>query len=210
MHFHVEPPDRSPALIAPNPAFPSSQDHCEDGGCSGLSITESNMAVDTATVLFYRAEGFQPEDSIQYLMGKIINLAGQDVEHKLTHTDLTNAQWIPLFKLFSGHAMNVVELARQCNLDAGAMTRTLDRMEAKGLCERLRSEKDRRVVNIQLTPQGNVAASTLPGILSTIQNAHLVGFSAAEFQSLGEYLRRMFENATSIACAATALERDRA
>jgi DNA-binding MarR family transcriptional regulator len=90
------------------------------------------------------------------------------------------------------------------------MTRTLDRLEAKGLCERLRSEIDRRVVNIQLTPQGKVAARTLPGILSTIQNAHLVGFSAAEFQSLGEYLRRMFENATSIACAATALERDRA
>jgi DNA-binding MarR family transcriptional regulator len=64
------------------------------------------------------------------------------------------------------------------------MTRTLDRLEAKGLCERLRSEKDRRVVNIQLTPQGNVAASTIPSLLSTIQNAHLVGFSAAEFQSL--------------------------
>jgi DNA-binding MarR family transcriptional regulator len=210
MRFHFEMPHRRTALIAPNPACSSSQYHCEDGGFSGLSITESNMAINTSTVSFYRAEGFQPEDSIQYLMGKIINLAGQDVERNLTHADLTNAQWIPLLKLFSGHAMNVVELARQCNLDAGAMTRTLDRLEAKGLCERLRSEIDRRVVNIQLTPQGNVAARTLPGILSTIQNAHLVGFSAAEFQSLGEYLRRMFENATSIACAATALERDRA
>jgi hypothetical protein len=129
MHFHVEPPDRSPALIAPNPACPSSQDHCEDGGCSGLSTTESNMAINTSKVSFYRAEDFQPDDSIQYVMGKIINLAGQDVERKLTHADLTNAQWIPLFKLFSGHAMNVVELARQCNLDAGAMTRTLDRLE---------------------------------------------------------------------------------
>jgi hypothetical protein len=55
-----------------------------------------------------------------------------------------------------------------------------------------------------------MAASTLPAILSTIQNAHLVGFSAAEFQSLGEYLRRILENATSIACPAMALESERA
>jgi DNA-binding MarR family transcriptional regulator len=161
------------------------------------------MAKNTAAVAFYRTESYQPEDSLQYLMGRIVNLAGQEIERKLAHTDLTNAQWIPVFKLFSSGAMNVVELSRQCNLDASAITRTLDRLEAKGLCDRIRSEDDRRVVKIQLTPQGNEAASTLPEILCSIQNAHLNGFSAAEFQTLREYLRRMLENAKSIASAVT-------
>jgi DNA-binding MarR family transcriptional regulator len=60
------------------------------------------------------------------------------------------------------------------------------------------------MVKIQLTPQGNEVAIALPAILSSIQNAHLEGFSAAEFQTLREYLRRMLENAKSIACVAIA------
>ena len=93
----------------------------------------------------------------------------------------------------------MAELARECTLDAGAMTRTLDRLEAKGLCKRVRSETDRRVVNIELTPAGTQAASDLPEILSGVQNAHLAGFSAEEFQTLRDYLRRILNNAQTIA-----------
>jgi DNA-binding MarR family transcriptional regulator len=75
----------------------------------------------------------------------------------------------------------------------------LDRLEAKGLCKRVRSEADRRVVNIELTAAGNKSASDIPEILSGVQNAHLTGFSAEEFQTLREYLRRMLNNAQSIA-----------
>jgi DNA-binding MarR family transcriptional regulator len=92
----------------------------------------------------------------------------------------------------------VAELARVCNLDAGAMTRLLDRLEAKGLCKRVRSETDRRVVNIELTAAGTQAASDIPEILSGVQNAHLVGFSADEFETLRSYLRRILNNAKSI------------
>ncbi len=148
---------------------------------------------------FYRAESYNPEDSVGYLMRQILGMVSQDIERQLAHTDLTNAQWIPLYKLYSGQASTVAELARVCNLDAGAMTRTLDRLEAKGLCKRVRSETDRRVVNIELTPAGTQAASDIPEILSGVQNAHLAGFSAEEFETLRTYLRRIMHNAQSIA-----------
>jgi DNA-binding MarR family transcriptional regulator len=148
---------------------------------------------------FYRAEGYNPEDSVGYLMRQILSMVSQEIERQLAHTDLTNAQWVPLFKLFTRQASTVAELARQCNLDAGAMTRTLDRLEAKGLCKRVRSETDRRVVNIELTPAGTQAASDIPEILSGVQNAHLAGFSAEEFETLRAYLRRILTNAQSIA-----------
>ncbi len=153
----------------------------------------------TAPTVFYRAESYRPEDSVGYLMRQILNRVGQDVERQLAHTDLTNAQWIPLFKLYSGQATTVAELARECHLDAGAMTRMLDRLEAKGLCKRVRSETDRRVVNIELTAPGTKSASDIPEILSGVQNAHLAGFSAQEFETLREYLRRILNNAQSIA-----------
>lgn len=148
---------------------------------------------------FYRAEGYNPEDSVGYLMRQILSMVSHEIERQLAHTDLTNAQWVPLFKLYTRQASTVAELARCCNLDAGAMTRTLDRLEAKGLCKRVRSETDRRVVNIELTPAGTQAASDIPEILSGVQNAHLAGFSAEEFQTLRAYLRRILANAQSIA-----------
>ncbi len=149
--------------------------------------------------VFYQAESYRPEDSVGYLMRQILNRVAHEIERQLAHTDLTNAQWIPLFKLYSGHATTVAELARECNLDAGAMTRMLDRLEAKGLCKRVRSESDRRVVNIEITPAGSQAASDIPEILSGVQNAHLAGFNVEEFETLREYLRRILNNAQSIA-----------
>jgi DNA-binding MarR family transcriptional regulator len=57
-------------------------------------------------------------------------------------------------------ASTVAELARELNTDPGAMTRLLDRLECKGLCRRSRSTDDRRVVNIELTPEGEARRTT--------------------------------------------------
>jgi DNA-binding MarR family transcriptional regulator len=89
----------------------------------------------------------------------------------------------------------VAELARECHLDAGAMTRMLDRLEAKGLCKRIRSEADRRVVNLALTDAGALAAADIPSVLSGLQNAHLSGFTDDEFQMFLGFLRRILGNA---------------
>lgn len=88
----------------------------------------------------------------------------------------TYPQWFPLHKLHVGTATTVAELARECQLDTGAMTRLLDRLEAKGLCRRVRSLSDRRVVNIELTDEGRNAAEQVPHVLSRVQNEHLAGF----------------------------------
>ena len=94
-----------------------------------------------------------------------------------------------------GQASTVAELARECHLDAGAMTRLLDRLESKGLCRRVRSQEDRRVVNIELSPEGRLAAQGIPDILSRVQNTHLAGFSREEFELLKHFLNRILTNA---------------
>ena len=144
---------------------------------------------------FYRAEDYDPEESIGYLMRQILNTVGQEVERQLAHTELTNAQWIPLFKLYIGSATTAAELARACRLDAGAMTRMLDRLEAKGLIRRERSAADRRVITISLTDEGRAAAKEIPEVLSRVQNAYLADFSEPEFEILKLFLRRILHNA---------------
>lgn len=164
---------------------------------SRKSASSSAKPAPTACVAneFYRAAGYLPEESIGFLMRRVLAAVAHEVERQLEPSDLTNAQWFPLFKLFLGKVSTVAELARECQLDAGAMTRLLDRLEAKGLCRRVRSVEDRRVVNIELTDEGREAAAGIPVVLSRVQNAHLAGFSVEEFQTLKSFLRRILDNA---------------
>lgn len=146
------------------------------------------------SIEFYRAGDYLPEDSIGYLMRRVLVLITQAVGQELGPSDLTNAQWLPLYRLYMAQTSTVAELARECHLDAGAMTRLLDRLEGKGLCRRVRSQEDRRVVNIELTPEGRLAAQGIPEILSRVQNSHLLGFSREEFDLLKHYLNRILKN----------------
>jgi len=147
---------------------------------------------------FYRAVGYTTDDSIGYMMRRIISLLAQGVERELEPSGLTNAQWVPMLKLYMGCASTAAELARQCELDAGSMTRLLDRLESKQLCQRTRSSEDRRVVNLELTDAGRDAAKEIPGILCGVQNALLAGFSVDEWHTLKSYLRRMLDTAQTL------------
>jgi len=149
-------------------------------------------------IAFYKPETYQPEESAAYLMRQILNLATAEIDRALEPSGLTNAQWVPLIKLHMGHASTVAELARECNIDAGAMTRTLDRLEAKGLLARVRSSEDRRVVNLELTREGREAAKQIPAVLCTVQNAFLQGLSVAEWQQLKDLLRRIHANGLAL------------
>ncbi len=150
---------------------------------------------------FYVPENYQPEESVGYLMRRIINTVAMEIEREMGPHGLTNAQWIPLFKLSMGSASTVAELARECQLDAGAMTRLLDRLEAKGLLKRVRSSDDRRVVNLELTAEGRTAAQEIPAALCRVQNSHMKGFSHQEWETLKGLLRRILANAQEIHAA---------
>ncbi len=144
---------------------------------------------------FYKPEAYALMNSVGHMMRKIVGTVSQEAERQLEPVGLTHAQWVPLYKLALGHASTVAELARGCQLDAGGMTRLLDRMEAKGLCRRVRSSEDRRVVNIEITPEGLEAAKHIPVVLSGIQNAFLAGFSEDEWKTLTGFLTRILDNA---------------
>ncbi|MET0544205.1 MAG: MarR family transcriptional regulator [Variovorax sp.] len=132
-------------------------------------------------------------------MRRIMTAVGQSVEAQMCDPGSpTYPQWVPLHKLHMKTATTVAELARECQLDTGAMTRLLDRLEAKGLCRRIRSLTDRRVVNIELTDEGRIAAEKVPHVLSRVQNEHLAGFSHEEWEQLKSYLRRILDNAQAL------------
>jgi len=148
---------------------------------------------------FYVPGHYSPDESVGYIMKRVLSSIVREAERHLEPYDLTHAQWYPLFKLKEeGKPMGTVELARELHIGAGSMTRLLDRLEKKGLCKRTRSSTDRRVVMVAPTPEGNAAATLVPAVLSDVMNAHLSGFSKTEWQTLMNFLRRMRANGASL------------
>lgn len=144
---------------------------------------------------FYDATRLSPEDSVGYLMRKVMSSIRTQADAQLSMHDMTYAQWLPLFKLsLCQSTITVASLARDLETDPAAMTRVLDRLEAKGLVARERSTTDRRVVQLALTPEGQVVAAQVPPVLADVLNGHLSDFTHEEWQQLLKFLRRMLAN----------------
>lgn len=127
---------------------------------------------------------------LKLAMSSITRMADQAV----APLGLTAMQWRPLVILRYREINTPAELARLVTVDTGAMTRTLDRLEAKGFLTRQRCLEDRRVVLLALTASGHdVAAKILPAVAATL-NSHLEGFSKSEVNQLIGYLQRIIIN----------------
>jgi DNA-binding MarR family transcriptional regulator len=143
---------------------------------------------------FYEAAGYCADESVGWLMKRALMSVAQAADRRLEPKGITHAQWAALFMLQSRRAATVAELARETQSDPGAMTRLLDRLEAKGFCRRERSTDDRRVVRVELTPEGEIAAQEVPIVLAQVLNEHHAGFSKSEWSQLKDMLRRMVAN----------------
>ena len=152
----------------------------------------------TRPATFYRAASYAPDESVGFMMRRIVGSIVHQVDKRLVAHDLTSAQWGPLLYLQRRGRCAAVELARALQMDAGALTRLLDRLEKKGLCRRTRSTEDRRVVQVELTAAGEAAIEQVPAVLSEVLNAHLMGFSKAEWQMLKTLLQRMLASGEAL------------
>jgi DNA-binding MarR family transcriptional regulator len=143
---------------------------------------------------FYDGANYVAADSVGYLLNQVMISMRRQVEQAMIAHDLTAAQWYPLWKLKRDGPGTAQELARDMDIDAGAMTRLIDRLAAKGLLQRLRCDTDRRRVMLELTPAGEAVAGHVPQVLAEVNNAYLRDFSRDEWQQLKELLRRMLAN----------------
>lgn len=77
---------------------------------------------------------------------------------------LTTPQLLILQTLQQHPSLPIGQLAAAINLSQATATAILDRLQERGLVSRQRSNSDRRVVHVQLTPQGaNLALQPLLG-----------------------------------------------
>lgn len=157
------------------------------------SDVDSPVAADEASVL-YAADDFEPDDAVSYLLHLVVHSMKSQMEQGMEPHELTAMQWQPLYMIANGRATTAAGLARLMQVDTGAVTRMIDRLETKGLVCRKRCTEDRRIVNLTLTDAGHSRASAIPSVLCNVLNHHLDGFSPEELRLLKSFLVRMIDN----------------
>lgn len=127
---------------------------------------------------------------IKILNENLVNLIGDQMKD----FELTAAQWHPIVIIGLGKGNTPAELARIIEVDTGAMTRMIDRLESKDFLYRRRCEKDRRVVQLYLTEKGQKVTDKLLPAVSNALNSMLKGISHEEFKLFQSLLVRMVLN----------------
>jgi len=153
----------------------------------------------------YDSATYQPGKNIGAMLSRVKAemLAALDRElaadKRLAPLEMSAAQYIIIANLAGPEPKSASDLCKGISYDAGAMTRMLDRLEAKGLIRRSRSAQDRRLMHLELTEEKRTAYPRMREMSMQVANRFLHGFTKAEARQLEGFLHRMLENVHEVA-----------
>jgi DNA-binding MarR family transcriptional regulator len=154
-----------------------------------------SIIVMSKEIEFYsQSEDRGAEESLAFLMVKNALIFERLADIRLAPLDITSSQTRVLMMIgCAGFTMASV-IAKRMGTNAAGVVRSIDKLEAKGWIERVRSEEDRREVHLNLTPAGEKLISQIPLYMNETLNSSLNGFSQEEFQMLVSSLKRVADN----------------
>jgi DNA-binding MarR family transcriptional regulator len=141
---------------------------------------------------FYTVETLEPGTSIGFLVKRCGALMTQIAERHFESTNVSFTQWTTLMTLTkSAEPISATQLSNYCGHDMGALTRVVDELERRGLVRRERSRRDRRAVEIVITPAGRRQAESAKRAIVELLNELVAPYSEAELVTLIELMQRM-------------------
>src|ERR1700688_3606703 len=146
----------------------------------------------------YQVSTSRAQNSIGYLLKRSHSLMLAVIEPLLEERGFTYFQYVILSWLRDGIAVNPKDICSQFRHDSGALTRVIDQLAERGLLERIRRDRDRRKVELQLTPAGLATIEGLIPLIVEKLNLALADFSGTEFE---EFLRLLGKLNTTLQSA---------
>jgi DNA-binding MarR family transcriptional regulator len=111
---------------------------------------------------------------------------------------LTGPQVTAIKVLENFGALSLTDLSARMSATNSTMTGIADRMERDGLVERIRSETDRRVVQIALTEKGRALAAQSPVASMALFADALRSLDERDRRDLTRILRRLTDKVTEL------------
>jgi DNA-binding MarR family transcriptional regulator len=153
------------------------------------ALSEVTVANDAGTELDNLING-----GLGHLVTTVRNTIFSALERELAPLDLTASQFVVVIGAMRGRARTVNEFCQYAGIDAGPMSRLLDRLEAKDMVRRVRDSADRRQVNVELTPKGSALYPRITEIVAGVNRQFLSGFSESDAAQLQALLERLLAN----------------
>jgi len=139
----------------------------------------------------YQVSTYRAQSSIGYLTKRAHSLMLDVMEPLLEERGFSFIQYVILVWLRDGLAVNPKDICFQYRHNSGALTRVIDQLAARGFLERVRRDRDRRKVELQLTPAGREAVERLIPLVVEKLNLALADFSSAEVQEFHRLLIKL-------------------
>jgi DNA-binding MarR family transcriptional regulator len=144
---------------------------------------------------YYTLQNLERDNSLGFLVkrcGILITQLGERRFEKTTSVSFT--QWLVLIWLGTQQdQISATQLSRDLGHDMGALTRVVDALERRGLLRRERSRKDRRAVEIAITPAGRRLAGEGKRAIVGLLNELVQPYSLRELETLISLLRRLWQ-----------------
>ena len=121
-------------------------------------------------------------------MAQAIELRSREI---VRLTGLTIPQLVVLQSVQSLGQVTTQAVSRDAAMSPPTVVAVLDRLEAKGLVERYRSTRDRRIVHLRLTDAGRQALVDSPGLLGDGFMTTFSRLPLPERQALAQAIQRM-------------------
>lgn len=110
--------------------------------------------------------------------------------------DLTYSQFVTIKRLAMDSSDGVTDLARWAQVNPGAMTRLLDKLETRGLLRRIADPSDRRALHIVLTDAGQAIWSDIQHCGERVRARAVQGMDDGEREQLFRLLNQVLQNLT--------------
>jgi len=139
----------------------------------------------------YQVSTYRAQNGIGYLVKRAHSLMLDVMEPLLEAQGFSFVQYVILSWLRDGIAVNPKDICFQYRHNSGALTRVIDQLAERGFLERIRRDRDRRKVELQLTATGREAIESLIPLVVEKLNLALADFSSAEVKEFQRLLIKL-------------------
>ena len=122
------------------------------------------MSTDSSVNLNTMNKKFPPDQTKQIIFSirRLIQASELYTKELNKKYQISSAQLNCILTLYENGPLPPSKIAKHMMVKSSTVTGVVDRLEKKGLAERLRNSPDRRVINIQLTEAGRKLAQNAP------------------------------------------------
>lgn len=129
------------------------------------------------------------KECINFLLTNAQHNVFQYLSKRLTEYDVTPVQHGILSCLMGKSYDTPKHLAESMSLETSTISGVLDRMQKKGLIDRVINKEDRREVQVRLTDKGRELEEQITVIIDEVNEEVLKNFKDEEVAALKDYLR---------------------